>query len=173
METKVSLGKMPLCFGRPVWWLPSMSWNSSTGPGLLGMPYSPIGQKSLATLEEKIFKAFAFLVLLEMEAWWGLKAPLFRGNDCLMHLAVQEMKPQAESGMGHEAPFVQGQWLHGGWGWLERLYHSIKGGDHGGFVWELGVNPSNLAAIWGLGKGAHKEAPGNIWAVTWLLKHWQ
>lgn len=83
-----------------------------------------------------------------------------------MHLAVQEMKPQAESGMGHEAPFVQGQWLHGGWGWLERLYHSIKGGDHGGFVWELGVNPSNLAAIWGLGKGAHKEAPGNIWAVT-------
>ena len=45
-----------------------MSWNSSTGPGLLGMPYSPIGQKSLATLEEKIFKAFAFLVLLEMEA---------------------------------------------------------------------------------------------------------
>ena len=32
-------------------------------------------------------------------------------------VAVQEMKPQAKSGMGHEAPFIQGQWLHGGWGW--------------------------------------------------------
>ena len=54
-----------------------------------------------------------------------------------MHLAVQEMKPQAKSGLGHETPFVEGQWPHGGWGWLQRFYHSIKGGDHGRFVWEL------------------------------------
>ena len=62
-----------------------------------------------------------------------------------MRLAVQKMKPQGELGTGHEASFV-----HGGRGWLQKFYHSIKGRDCGGFVWGLQVNPGNLAATLGL-----------------------
>ena len=65
---KAIFGEDALCFGRPLWWAPSTRWKSRSCPGPLGAPYSPIGLKILVTLKEKIFKAFTFLVLPELEA---------------------------------------------------------------------------------------------------------
>ena len=137
METKLFFWKMCLCFGRLLWRAPSMSWMSRTSLVLLGMPYSSVGLRILITLKEKIFKVSIFLVLREMEGGRRLRVPHFGENYSLMQLTVQKKKLQAESGMGHEAPFVQGWRLCGGYGWLQRFSHLVQGCDCGGFVWRL------------------------------------
>lgn len=75
---------------------------------LLGAPYLHIGLRILVTFQEKVVKAFTFLVLPEMEVRFvlGLKASYSGGNYNLMPLTVQGMKLQAESGMDNEASFA-------------------------------------------------------------------
>lgn len=65
-ETKLSLGEMPPILGAPLG-SPFMRWKSRTYPMLLGAPYLHIGLRILVTFQEKVFKAFTFLMLPEME----------------------------------------------------------------------------------------------------------